>query len=375
MRVLQLGRFWKRDGGVQMVAQLLCRGLAREGVDVTNLVAAATRTGSDQMVDGYRLVEAACWGLYFSTAISPNMVSLARQWHRERPFDLLHIHFPDPMSHLVSLALPASLPRVITWHSDIVKQKRLLALYRPFQVKEVLRAQALVAATQAHFTSSRQIPADYPPDRRHVIPFGLDYEKLALTAAHQALVESLRQDAAGRLLVFALGRHVTYKGFDYLIEAILQTQAQLLLGGDGPLTDALKQRAQSLGLDSRVRFVGRVAEEDLSAYYHACDVFCLPSITTNEAFGLVQLEAMACGKPVICTQLHNGVNVVNPHEITGLTVAPGNASALALAINRLATDATLRKRLGEQGRERALEQYSMKAMSQAHLRLYEQLLA
>lgn len=374
MRILQLGRFWKRDGGVQMVAQLLCRGLAEQGLDVTNLVASANLSRSDQRVDGYRLVEAACWGVRFSTAISPDMIRVARALHRDHSFDLLHIHFPDPMSHLVSLALPKTLPRVITWHSDIVKQKRLLALYRPFQIKEIQRAQALIAATEAHFSSSQQIPVSYPAQRRHVIPFGVDYDKLNLSPARQALAHQLRQAAGGRPLVFALGRHVAYKGFEYLISAMPQTEAQLVLGGDGPLTEMLKRQAQTLGLGDRVRFVGRIDDQALGAYYHACDMFCLPSVTTNEAFGLVQLEAMACGKPVVCTDLKNGVNALNPHEVTGLTVPVRDPAALASAINRLASDPALGRRLGHCGQERAWGTYSMKAMSQAHVQLYQRLL-
>ena len=374
MRILQLGRFWKQRGGVQMHAQLLCDGLAELGMDVTNLVASDSLERSDSIVNGWRLVQAACWGTYFSTAASPDMIRQARKLHSEQPFDILHLHFPDPMSHLVSLALPKPLPRVITWHSDIVKQKKLLSLYRPFQRAEILRARALIAPTSAHFTSSTQIPAQYPMEQRHVIAFGMNYDSLALTPTTDALAKKIRARAGEQLLVFALGRHVTYKGFDVLLNAMPHTQARLLLGGDGPLTEALKRQAQSLGIEDRVDFVGPIPDSDLGAYYHACDVFCLPSVTTNEAFGLVQLEAMACGKPVICTQLHNGVNVVNPDGLTGITVPTRDPHALASAINALELDISRRDRLGRQARAHALGQYSMKAMSQAHARLYEEIL-
>jgi len=375
MRILQLGRFWQQRGGVQMHAKLLCDGLAEHGVDVTNLVASPNLERSDQRINGWRLVQAACWGTYFSTAASPDMIRQARKLHHEQPFDLLHLHFPDPMSHLVSLALPKSLPRVITWHSDIVKQKRLLALYRPFQRTEIQRAKAIIAPTAAHFASSTQIPLEYPIERRHIIAFGMNYDSLALTADTEALAKQLRARAGQKLLVFALGRHVTYKGFEVLLNALPHTQANLMLGGEGPLTEALKRQAQELGIQDRVEFLGQIPDSDLGAYYHACDVFCLPSVSTNEAFGLVQLEAMACGKPVICTQLYNGVNVVNPDGVTGITVPTHDPQALASAINALDLDVARRETLGSQARAHALGQYSMKAMSQAHVKLYEQILA
>ena len=112
----------------------------------------------------------------------------------------------------------------------------------------------------------------------------------------------------------------------------------------------------------------------MAACYHACDVFCLSSVTTNEAFGLVQLEAMSCGKPVICTELGNGVNAVNPHRVTGLTVPVRDAAALGQAIETLQLDAPLRERLGQQAQQRALGTYSLQAMTEKSLRLYKAIL-
>ncbi len=375
MRILQLGRFWKLIGGVQMHAQLLCKGLAAQGVDVVDLVASLKHERSDQRVNGFRMVEAASFGVHFATAISPDMVRLARQLHREQPFDLIHLHFPDPMSHLVSLAMPAQIPRVITWHSDIVKQKHLLKLYRPFQRREIMRARAIVAPTAAHFASSTQIPGLYPSAQRHIIPFGMDYSLLDMTPTIQARMEQVRARAGIRMVVFALGRHVEYKGFDVLLDALQHTQAYLVLGGDGPLTPALQAQALQLGLSDRVWFAGRLSDEDMAACYHACDVFCLSSVSPNEAFGLVQLEAMACGKPVICTQLNNGVNAVNPHEVTGLTVPVRDAPALGHAIEKLRLNEPLRQRLGQQAYLHARGTYSMQAMSEQHIRLYQDLLS
>jgi glycosyltransferase involved in cell wall biosynthesis len=369
MRVLQLGKYWRQDGGIESHVKTLCRGLADHGLEVVNLVSSMDRTASDFVTDGFRVVEAPTLGIHFSTSISPAMVAAARRLHQEKPFDLVHLHFPDPMSHLASMVLPKRIPRVITWHSDIVKQVNLLKLYKPFQRREIMRAKALIAPTSAHYSSSTQIPADYPAKQRHVIPFGMNYDGLRLTTQIAERAKQIRSQAQGQLLVFTLGRHVSYKGFDVLIEAMQHTNAYLILGGEGSLTPELRQQVLTQGLSDKVQFTGRISDEDLPAYYHACDVFCLPSVTTAEAFGLVQLEAMACGKPVICTQLHNGVNAVNPHGVTGLTVPTHDAPALARAMDTMSNEA-LRTQLGQQAQVHALGNYSLQAMSEQHVKLY-----
>jgi rhamnosyl/mannosyltransferase len=375
LRVLHLGKYWHKDGGIETHVKSLCQGLASAGAQVVDLVSAVSQKGSRFEHDDYTVVESSSLGVYFSTSIAPQMVLDARRLHAEEPFELVHLHFPDPMSHLVSMALPAHIPRVITWHSDIVNQRRLLKLYQPFQRREIMRAKAIVAATPSHFTSTTQIPAIYPAMQKHVIPYGMDFGWLELTPDMAAHAQTIRAQAAGRFMVFALGRHVEYKGFDVLLRAMQHSNAFLFLGGDGPLTPALKALAQQLGITDRVYFAGRLPETALAAYYRACDVFCLPSVTPNEAFGIVQIEAMACGKPVICTQLNNGVNDINPHMHTGLTVPASNPNALAQAIGQLQHDQELMQLLGRNAQQHALEKFSMSYMVKQHMNLYAYVLS
>lgn len=374
MRVLHFGKYWRQDGGIETHVKTLCRGLAELGVEVVDLVSSMDKTASDFVVDGFRVVEAPTLGIHFSTSISPSMVAAARRLHQEKPFDVVHLHFPDPMSHLAAMLLPRAIPRVISWHSDIVKQKQLLKLYRPWQYRQIMQSAAIIVPTAAHFSSSTQIPPSYPLAKRHIIPYGLDYTQHTHAHAVAGRAQEIRHRTNGRFVVFALGRHVGYKGFDVLLEALQHTDAYLVLGGDGPLRGILQAQAQQLGLADRVWFSGRLSAADMAACYQACDVFCLPSVTPNEAFGLVQLEAMACGKPVICTHLNNGVNAVNPHGITGLTVPAKDARALAQAINTLKIDPALREKLGQQARSHALRNYSMLVMSDLHIQLYQDLL-
>jgi glycosyltransferase involved in cell wall biosynthesis len=385
LRVLQFGRFnnAEQNGGIERHMQLLCEGLTALDVDVTYLVAGASLHSKDSKIktvaESYRMVEAATLGTYFSTAASPMQIIKAIAMHRKEPFDVVHLHFPNPLAHLASLLLPSSIKRVITWHSDIVRQKRLLALYLPFLKRETLRADALIAATPAHFTSSTQIPDNLPAAKRHVIPYGRDFSDLLLTPASAELCDSLKTKAksvsTSGHIIFALGRHVYYKGFDVLIDAMRHVNAQLILGGDGPIKAELQQQVERLGISHKVTFTGSIQETELAAYFNACDVFCLPSVEQSEAFGLVQLEAMACGKPVVCTQLNNGVNVVNQAGVTGLAVPLRDTDALAEALNQLLNDHALRSKLGQQAKVHALNGYSLTAMSSSHKALYHMLLS
>ncbi len=385
LRVLQFGRFnnAEQNGGIERHMQLLCEGLTTLGVDVTYLVAGDSLVTKESQIStphgSYDLVEAATLGTYFSTAASPMQVIKALLMHRKNPFDVVHLHFPNPLAHLASYFLPKSLKRVITWHSDIVRQKRLLAMYLPFLRRVTLRADALIAATPAHYTSSTQIPSSVPSTKRHVIPYGRDFSDLELTPSTAVLYESLKAKAKGVCksghIIFALGRHVYYKGFDVLIEAMQQLDAQLIVGGDGPLRAELQQQAEHLGVTHKVTFTGSIPEAELAAYFNACDVFCLPSVAQSEAFGLVQLEAMACGKPVVCTQLNNGVNVVNQAGVTGLAVPIRDAAALSEALNKLLNDDALRSKFGQQAKAHAISSYSLSAMSSNHVALYHMLLS
>jgi rhamnosyl/mannosyltransferase len=315
-------------------------------------------------------------GLFAGTAICPTMPLWARRLYREQRFDIAHLHFPDPMSHLAAVALPPQVKIVISWHSDIIRQKRLLELYRPFLDRIVARADAIVGATPRHFSSSTQLGACSDPGRLQVVPYGIDFTPFETAAATAAGVE-LKRASGRRLVIFAIGRHVYYKGFEFLVRAMrdVRDDATLVLGGTGPLSEPLKELASSLGLAGRIVFPGRIADDALPAYYHAADVFCLPSVEQSEAFGLVQIEAMACRKPVISCELGNGVSYVNRDGVTGLVVPPADPHALAIALNRLLDDGALRGRMGEAGYVRAKSEFTIEAMTRGMLSVYQAVLA
>ncbi|MDR2636753.1 MAG: glycosyltransferase [Zoogloeaceae bacterium] len=373
MRVLCFGRFCDDlPGGIQSHVLSLLDTL-RDEVDFVNLVPSRDFRGERHVLAcGVPVIRTPGWNVDGSLALSPGLVWEAWRQHRKKPFDLIHLHFPDPMSHLASLAIPARVPRVITWHADIVRQQCLLKPYRPWQNRILRQARALIVATPEHLRNSPTLSSLPVRDKVHVIPFGFDLERFAAPRAEAA---DIRAAHPGKL-IFALGRHVAYKGFDILIQAMARLDAgtRLLLGGEGPLSGALKRLAADLGLADRISFLGLIPDAQLPAYYQACDVFCLPSTTPAEAFGIVQIEAMAAGRPVVGSRLGNGVDFVNRDGVTGLTVPPGNVEALADALSLLLNDEARRHDLGGRAQEWARAEFGRETMGARTLALYRSVL-
>lgn len=370
MKALHFGRFHNDNfGGLERHVALLLRGLSRE-MHVDNLVANEEFTAQKLEVAGYRVYKAPTLGMVSGVALCPTMPLWARRLHRENGYDIAHLHFPDPMSHLAALALPREVKLVISWHSDIVRQRNSFRFYKPFLDRIIARADAVIAATPAHFSSSTQLGA-CDVAKRHVVPYGVDFAPFDNPAAITAGA-ALRARYPGRRIIFAVGRHVYYKGFEYLIHAMktVSKEALLIVGGTGPLSAPLRKLAAMEGLENRVMFVGRIPDGDLPAYYHAADVFCMPSVEPSEAFGLVQVEAMICRKPVICCELNNGVSYVNRHGETGLVVPPRDPAALAGAVNRLLGDDALCVAMGMAGCVRAKREFSLERMRAETLAIY-----
>ena len=373
MRVAHFAKYaFARIGGMERHVGILTRALAARGVDVTVFAYDPSGTAKPRMVDGVR-VEPVPTLLHFSSqSLAPALITRSRRIARERRFDVLHQHWPDPFAHIAATLVPGRPAQVVSWHSDIVRQKLLRPIYRAIAPRFLARPDAIIGATQAHLRSA-QMDRFAPLERRHVIPYSIDISPFEATPRVAQDAHALRVRYGGGPLIFALGRHVYYKGFEVLIRAMAKVPAVLLLGGEGPLTSQLRQLAMSVG--AKVEFVGTIPEEILPAYYHASDVFCLPSVAQTEAFGLVQAEAMASGKPLVNTALGTGVNELAPHDVCALTVSPGDEHALAEALVRMLLDVKLCQRLGSAGLERVRTCFAVDVMVEKTLDLYHELIS
>jgi rhamnosyl/mannosyltransferase len=357
-RVLHVGKFYPpHPGGIERVVETLCR--ATRGLVENHVLAAnAGRATIEEVVDGVRVTRVGTIGAAGSVHIAPSFA----WWLRKIPADVMVFHEPNPWALLsYAIARPRA-PLCVWYHSDVVRPALQLALfYAPMARFVYGRARRIVVSSPALGAHASSLAAYQ--ERIRVIPFGID--PALWTPAPGA------QSAGDPFVLFA-GRHVGYKGVDVLLRALAPRAARAVIVGDGPKRAEWEELSRALGLDGRVTFTGEVPDAELRRLMHACAALVLPSVTEAEAFGYVQLEAMASGKPVISTSVPSGVSWVNQDERTGLVVRAGDAEALGGAIDRLMGDAALRARLGAAGRARVDEEFTLGILRERLRVLYDE---
>lgn len=372
MRILYLYKdYYPVLGGVENHIRMLAEGLRTRGEDVKVLV---TNTGSatvQETINGVPVVKTGRQVNISSAPISLEFYPWLRR--QEHGIDIAHAHMPYPPGELGQLLLGRSRRFVVTYHSDIVRQRVLGALYRPF-LWETLRRAALIAVSNPVYIQ------DSPFLRRHaakcrVIHFGIDLERFAPTPAVTSAAETWQVRFAMQPLLLFVGRLRHYKGVDVLIEAMTQvTGAHALVVGVGPMEQTWRQQAVAAGVQDQLTFLGEIPDPELLALYQAASVFVLPSTNRAETLGIVQLEAMACGLPLICTELGTGTSYVNQHGVTGLVVPPNDPGALAAAIRQLVADPGLRAAMGAAGRRRVEQEFTREVMLDRVLAFYREAL-
>lgn len=364
IRILQVGKYYPPyRGGMETHLADLCRTI-KDRVDLRVLVAHTEKETQSERIEDVPVIRLGTPWKLFSNPICPSL-----QWEiRRAKVDVIHCHWPNPMALAAIMASGNPAKLVITYHSDIVKQKVLGMWLQPLFDWAARRA-TIIATSPDYVESSRTLSRHR--DRCLVIPLGIEPKPFLNPPDH--LVRGYRERFRQRVIL-ASGRHVYYKGFQYLIEAMKEIRGHLVLSGDGPLTDSLRKMAAEAGLLERITFLGNVTDEELRALYAICDVFAFPSVARSEAFGLVQLEAMAAGKPVVNTSIASGVPFVSRHEETGITVPPSDPAALAKALNMLLDDGRLRGFYGAAARRRVLEHFTLEKMAQKTYEAYRDIL-
>ncbi|HEX2093823.1 MAG TPA: glycosyltransferase [Longimicrobiaceae bacterium] len=361
-KVLQIGKYYSPyHGGIETHLQALCEGL-REHVDVEVIVSSEDRRSAVDSIGGIDVVRVGTACTLAGAPICPGMIRRIR----ESDADIVHLHLPNPAAVMAYLASGHRGRLVVSYHSDVVRQRVLDAAFRPIVQLLLDRCDAVVAATPNYIESSPMLSR-----YRHlcqVIPYGIPIQEFRRRDEEVARI----RERFGPRIVLGVGRLVYYKGFEYLVEAMRDVRGHLVIVGDGPLRRPLEERVRALGLEDRVTLLGQV--DDTVPFYQAADVFVLASVARSEAFGIVQLEAMACGTPVVNTALDSGVPYVSRGGESGLTVPPAQPAAMAEAINRLLDDSGLRERYGRVARARAELEFSQEVMVSRFVDLYESLL-
>jgi glycosyltransferase involved in cell wall biosynthesis len=368
LRILHAYKVYRPDieGGIPAVMSSLAQD--SDGCS-THSILTARRFGLARRysLDSVPVEAVTSLGTLFSTPLAPGYIPTLLR--RANSADVVIHHAPLPLNDAaVLLGLPDHVALIVYWHADIVGYRLLKRAVAPLIRRALARADRIVVSGQPMIDESEFL-------RPHaakcaVLPYGmeLDYWR-TLDATERANVE--KQKLTQPRHIVSLGRLVGYKGYDVLLRAMQSIDGEATIIGEGPLLTELQGLARTLGVADRVHFPGRLPRSAIKQLFHAAQVFAFPSVTEAEAFGIVQIEAMASGLPIVNTSLATTVPLVARHDCEALTVAPGDAQALAQALNRILDEPALAQRLGTAGLDRALNEFDQKVFRTRMMTIYK----
>lgn len=371
-KVLHISKFYPPyKGGIEDV----CYSIVSSMADYEHRVL-CFNTGKNTVDEQYEGVPVLRLGVQmqrYSQPISFSYPSALKRELQEFNPDIIHLHTPNPYaSLLVCHYIPDSVKLIVHWHSDIVKQQFTYTAFKPFEQKLLERANAIFATSPNY--AEHSIPLRQFRDKVIIVPNGINEKKISVREGDDEKIEAIKRKYNGRNIVYFMGRHVAYKGIDRLIaaEKKITSDCVILIAGEGPLSNELKMKTQS----ERVHFIGKISDDEIRLYMRAASVFAFPSITKNEAFGIVLAEAMYCGTPPVLFSIEgSGVNWLNQNGTTGIEVDNGDIQAFAEAIDRLLRNEDhIRDRMGERAHDLIAENFTMTRIKDVIAKEYDTLI-
>lgn len=376
MKILQTNKaYYPKVGGIETTITTLSEGLVNkydEDVNVLTCNQIKSLKTINTKINGVNIRYVPTYNFLASLPLSPGYFKEFTKYSG----DILHIHEPFPLADFSFLLFPKLKSNfskiVVSWHSDIIRQKWVLLFYKKYLLNFLKGVDKIIVSNPNMINNSDFLP--FFKEKIEVIPIGVNINWTNSCSKSDDLSKEIRIANKAPLALF-VGRLVYYKGIEYLIEAIsLVPDISLVIIGSGPLEKKIFEVINRLNLNSRIKIIPEVDEITLHAYFKVCDLFILPSVEKSETYGIVQIEAMACGKPVICTDLGTGTTFINQNEKTGLVVPPRNSKLLAEAINRLLSNDDLRRNLGTYAKERAFKDFTDEKMVAETYKVYQKLL-
>jgi glycosyltransferase involved in cell wall biosynthesis len=369
MKVLHIGKYYPPFfGGIEKVNFDIVEGLNSLGCE-TDVLCFNHEEGQTHECDKYKVTRCKTNLKFSSAPISFQLFRKLRQIHPQ--YDIIHLHLPNPIA---SIALQTSGYKgniVIHWHSDVVKQHVLKKLYNPFQ-KAILRKANTIIVTSRKYLEASEDLAPFQL-KCSVIPIGIDRKDFQI---NDDFNKKLNLETAGKNVVFALGRLVYYKGFQLLIEAAnsLPDETLIFIGGEGELNHKLQEQITANKLEKKVKLIGKIPLDQISSYYQRADVFCLSSCERSEAFGVVLLEAMSFGCPIVCFDIPgSGVPWVAKDGYNATVVADINAAKLAHAIKDILDNKLKKNVYSDNSQKRFNSVFQKDLMVESILKVYSNL--
>ena len=384
VRILHIGKYYPPyAGGMEIFLRDLLKSLKIEGSEVAGLVHhhQSGRSSSREEIEGVPIFRVSSLGQILYTPISLSFPLVLRKIIRSFRPHILHLHLPNP-SAFWSLALPdaRAVPWVIQWQSDVVPStidRRLqpaYQCYRPLEQRMLRRAEKILVASKPYLHHSA--PLKPWTSKCVVVPLGVDPTRLPWPEV-EALQQAEKSWQPACLRVLSVGRLTYYKGFDVLIRAAGRTKrVAVQIVGDGNLRAHLQRAIRRKGLENRVLLRGGLSNVMLQALFATCHVFCLPSLERTEAFGVVLLEAMRYGKPIVASDIPgSGPGWVVRIGECGWLVPPGDVDALAIQMENLAANPGLCRELGRKGSENFKNKFHIQSVARGVKEIYEDILA
>jgi glycosyltransferase involved in cell wall biosynthesis len=373
--IIHFGKYYYPDtGGIESVTHSLARGAVVNGYSVTVICFGNIHKIFEEIVNQVRILRAPA-----SMKISSQPIGLKYIYfclRESRRANLVHLHVPNMLGCLCVLFIPRKTRLLVHWHSDVIGKGFLSKLLRPLEFFILERADIIIATSKIYANASKTLFRFR--EKVTVVPIGVpDIEPISDNACVSILAPALEKIIAGRRIILAVGRLVTYKGFSVLIEATkhINSDAVVIIVGDGPLREELQNTVDFSEVADRVHLTGRLSEDALRYLFSKSTLYCMSSTYRAEAFGVVLLEAMAHGLPIVATNIPgSGVSWVNQHCITGLNVPIGDAKALANACNDILSSVEMRLEFSRNARSRYLAEFTEAASINRIMKVYRELI-
>lgn len=367
MKVLHVNKYYHPEtGGIEQVVETLAEGTAERGHEVRVLASVSNGPGYNEVRNDVSVYKKRSFGVVYSVPISP--FYLSTYFKHAKWADVIHHHVPNPLGTVSELVASTKAVTVATYHSDIIRQKRAMIVYKPL-LKRFLKNIDQIFVTSPPLLESSKYLSPFQ-NKCTIAPLSINPSE-NIGCGKKRIELPCDED---KPIVLFVGRLNYYKGVKYLIEAASEIDAVFLIVGDGAQRKQLERLTQKKNISNHVHFLGFIDDDSLKKYYSAADIFVLPSVEPSEAFGIVQLEAMINKTPVINTALRTGVPWVSKDGVTGLTVQPRDSEALANAIITLLENDQMRRIYGKNAKNRVLEQFTDERLIDTVLQTYERLI-